>query len=128
MVQLDEATRKMQRMQHWRKVAQNACEQCGRNRLPVIFEPMKLGDWVITQSGLKLFLDPHGTVSLRELPRPEGSVCLLSGPEGGFTGQERELAKAAGFTQLRLGPRVLRTETAALAALSAIQTLWGDLG
>ena len=127
-VQLDEATRKMQRVQHWRKVAHNACEQCGRNRLPVIFEPMKLGDWVTTQAGLKLFLDPHGTVSLRELPRPEGSVCLLSGPEGGFTGHERELAKAAGFTPLRLGPRVLRTETAALAALSAIQTLWGDLG
>jgi 16S rRNA (uracil1498-N3)-methyltransferase len=89
---------------------------------------MKLEDWVSCQSGLRLFLDPGGVKTLRELPQPQGPICLLSGPEGGFTGHERKLALAAGFIALRLGPRVLRTETAALAALSAIQTLWGDLG
>lgn len=127
-VQLDDDARKDQRVRHWRKIAQSACEQCGRNRIPQIFEPMKLGDWVMRRSGLRLFLDPCGTSSLRELPKPEGIVTLLSGPEGGFTGQERNIATVAGFIALRLGPRVLRTETAALAALSAIQTLWGDLG
>jgi 16S rRNA (uracil1498-N3)-methyltransferase len=127
-VQLDDDARKLQRLRHWRKVAQSACEQSGRNRLPEIFEPMELADWAARQSGLRLFLDPGGAKTLRELPQPEGAVCLLSGPEGGFTGHERKLALAAGFIALRLGPRVLRTETAALAALSAIQTLWGDLG
>jgi 16S rRNA (uracil1498-N3)-methyltransferase len=65
---------------------------------------------------------------LRELARPAGSVCLLAGPEGGFSPEEREMARAAGFAPVCLGPRVLRAETAALAALSALQILWGDLG
>ena len=127
-VQLDDPARKGQRLRHWRKVVQGACEQCGRNRPPPIFEPVKLEDWVTCQTGLRLFLDPGGTKTLRELPQPEGAVCLLTGPEGGFSGHERKTALAAGFIALRLGPRVLRTETAALAAVSAIQTLWGDLG
>jgi 16S rRNA (uracil1498-N3)-methyltransferase len=127
-VQLGDDARKDQRVRHWRKIAQSACEQSGRNRLPEIFEPMQLADWAARQRGLRLFLDPGGAKTLRELPKPEDAVCLLSGPEGGFTRQERTLALAAGFIALRLGPRVLRTETAALAALSAIQTLWGDLG
>lgn len=126
-VQLDEA-RKDQRLRHWRKVAQSACEQCGRNRLPDIFEPMKLEKWVEGQRGLRLFLHPHGGKILSELPPPEGPVCLLSGPEGGFADHERKSVLEAGFIALRLGPRVLRTETAALAALAAIQTVWGDLG
>ncbi len=126
-VQLDE-TRKGQRLRHWRRVAQSACERCGRNRLPGVSEPMALEDWVRKQSGLRLFLDPCGTQSLRRLPPPSGPVCLLSGPEGGFAEHERQSALAANFIALRLGPRVLRTETAALAALAAIQTVWGDLG
>jgi 16S rRNA (uracil1498-N3)-methyltransferase len=127
-VQLGDDARKDQRLRHWRKIAQSACEQSGRNRLPDIFEPMQLSGWATRQCGLRLFLDPGGAKSLHELPKPEGTVCLLSGPEGGFSIHERKLALAAGFIALRLGPRVLRTETAALAALSAIQTLWGDLG
>ncbi len=127
-VQLDEGARKAQRLRHWRKIVQSACEQCGRNRVPEVFEPLQLDAWTERQSGLRLFLDPYGTLSLRELPPPGGPICLLSGPEGGFSGNERKAAITAGFMAIRLGPRVLRTETAALAALTAIQTLWGDLG
>jgi len=127
-VQLDDEARKGQRLRHWRKVAQGACEQSGRNRLPSIAEPMDLQAWVAGQSGLRLFLDPNATVSLLELPRPDGGVCLMTGPEGGFAAQERKAALDAGFIALRLGPRVLRTETATLAAVSAIQAVWGDLG
>ena len=126
-VHLDPA-RQAQRWRHWQKVAQCACEQCGRNRLPDIPEPSHLEQWAVRQRGLKLFLDPHGGKGLRELPKPGDEVSLLSGPEGGFSKGERVLALEAGFSPLRLGPRVLRTETAALAALAAIQTLWGDLG
>ncbi len=126
-VQLDEG-RKGQRLRHWRKVVQSACEQCGRNRLPDVCAPMELEDWVAHQRGLRLFLHPHGGKNLRDLPPPSGPVCLLSGPEGGFAEHERSFALDAGFITLRLGPRVLRTETAALAALAAIQTIWGDLG
>jgi len=127
-VQLDDDARKFQRLRHWRKIAQSACEQCGRNRVPDIFKPLKLDEWAVEQNGLRLFLDPGGTKSLKELPRPHGPICLLSGPEGGFTGNERKTATEAGFMAIRIGPRVLRTETAALAALTAIQTLWGDMG
>jgi len=126
-VRLDEARQDL-RLRHWRKVAQSACEQCGRNRLAELFEPMALEDWLARQAGLRLFLDPHGSKRLRELPLPQGPVCLLAGPEGGFAEHERAAALQAGFTALRLGPRVLRTETAALAALAAIQAVWGDLG
>lgn len=126
-VRLDE-DRKEQRLKHWRKLVHSACEQSGRNRPPVVFEPMALEDWVLKQAGLRLFLDPQGVHGLRGLPPPTGPVCLLSGPEGGFAEHERRSALAAGFIALRLGPRVLRTETAALAALAAIQTVWGDLG
>jgi 16S rRNA (uracil1498-N3)-methyltransferase len=126
-VRLDEA-RKGQRLSHWRKVAQSACEQCGRNRLAEIFEPMALEDWIARRTGLRLFLDPKGGNSLRELPLPQGPVCLMSGPEGGFAEHERAQALHVGFIALRLGPRVLRTETAALAALAAMQAVWGDMG
>ncbi len=127
-VQLDDDMRKEQRVRHWRKVVHGACEQCGRNRVPEIFEPMGLEDWVSGQTGLRLFLDPGGNKSLHELSEPQGPISLLTGPEGGFTKHERDTAVKAGFIDLKLGPRVLRTETAALAALAAIQTLWGDLG
>ena len=126
-VRLDEA-RKSQRLAHWRKVAQSACEQCGRNRVAEIFEPAGLEDWAGRQSGLRLFLDPQGGASLRALPKPQQTVSLLSGPEGGFAEHERKTALAAGFIALRLGPRVLRSETAALAALAAMQAVWGDVG
>jgi 16S rRNA (uracil1498-N3)-methyltransferase len=126
-VQLD-AAKQAQRLKHWQGVVRSACEQCGRNRLPLISSPAHLDAWIGAQTGARLLLHPVGGVSLSDLPRPDGAITLLSGPEGGFSEREREAAIAAGFTALRLGPRVLRTETAALAALAAIQTLWGDLG
>jgi 16S rRNA (uracil1498-N3)-methyltransferase len=117
-----------QRAAHWHKVVISACEQCGRNRPPQLAEPVKLGAWLGAQEGLRLFCDPRAATGLRELAPPEGPVCLLAGPEGGFSSEERDLAREAGFTPVRLGPRVLRAETAAVAALGALQTLWGDLG
>lgn len=126
-VRLD-AARWTQRAAHWRKVVISACEQCGRNRPPELDEPVKLATWLGAQSGLRLFCDPRASIGLRELAHPAGSVCLLAGPEGGFSPEERESARAAGFTPVCLGPRVLRAETAALAALAALQALWGDLG
>jgi 16S rRNA (uracil1498-N3)-methyltransferase len=126
-VRLDE-TRRSNRRQHWQKIVQSACEQCGRSRVPEIDEPLELADWVKEREGLKLFFDPQGGTSFKELPPPQGGVTLLSGPEGGFAERERVWARDAGFIPVRLGPRILRTETAVLAALAAIQVLWGDWG
>lgn len=126
-VRLDEA-KKTHRRQHWQAVACSACEQCGRNRVPEVEEPMELERWIEGREGTRLFLDPGGSASLKDLPPPEGGVSLLSGPEGGFAERERGLARRAGFVPVRLGPRILRTETAVLAALAAIQAVWGDLG
>jgi 16S rRNA (uracil1498-N3)-methyltransferase len=127
-VRLDEDKRDA-RLQHWLRIAQSACEQSGRNRIPAIDEPLALTDWITQQAGLRLFFDPQGDVSLRTLPPPtDGAVCLLSGPEGGFAERERHWARSAGFIPVRLGPRILRTETAVVATLAAVQTLWGDWG
>jgi 16S rRNA (uracil1498-N3)-methyltransferase len=126
-VRLDPA-RWAQRAAHWRKVVSSACEQCGRNRPPVLDGPVRLTDWLETRDGLRLFCDPRASTGLRKLERPAEHVCLLAGPEGGFSAAEREAALGSGFTAVRLGPRILRAETAALAALAALQTLWGDLG
>ncbi len=116
------------RRDHWLKVAQSACEQSMRTRLPQVFEPQPLDVWLAAADGLKLLLDPRGQYAMKDLsPRGDG-VRLLSGPEGGFSADERVRAQAAGFLAVRLGPRVLRTETAVIAALTAAQLLWGDLG
>ena len=118
--------RKQQRLQHWRNIVQHAAEQSGRTHLPEMPEVNELAKWVMLQQGLKLFLDPYAEQSLADLQPDNGKVTLLSGPEGGFTEQERDIAKSAGFVPVRLGQRILRTETAVLASLSAIQMLWGD--
>ncbi|ATG88884.1 16S rRNA (uracil(1498)-N(3))-methyltransferase [Methylomonas koyamae] len=118
--------KKQQRQQHWQGIIQHAAEQSGRTRLPSLNPPCELAEWVDGQSGLKLFLDPYADQVLSGL-NPEGEgVTLLSGPEGGFSDQERQYAKAAGFVPVRMGGRILRSETAVLAALAAVQTLWGD--
>lgn len=122
-----DSERRRSRWEHWQKVARSASEQCGRTRVLEIAEPSPFEDW-LAGSGLKLLLDPQGRLALNELAPPGDSVRLLSGPEGGFTAQERERAVEAGFLAIRLGPRILRTETAAIAALTAVQLLWGDLG
>ena len=119
--------KKSQRWVHWQKIVQHATEQSGRTQLPDLLEIDSLSTWVIQQQGLKVFLDPYAEHSLADLERPT-QVTLLVGPEGGFSDAERTLAKAAGFIPVRMGARILRTETAALAALSAVQMLWGDFG
>ena len=120
--------KKPQRLLHWQKIAQHAAEQSGRTTLPELTGIEQLHHWVNLQQGLKVFLDPYATSTLADLSPEDGHVTLLTGPEGGFSGQERELAKAAGFIPVRLGSRILRTETASLAALAAVQILWGDFG
>jgi len=129
-------TRLDKRLAHWRGILASACEQCGRNRLPELPAPQTL-DQALTEfqngfptgSGdtLGLMLDPMASRGLPEFPQPGGRVVLLVGPEGGLSDEEIKAATQAGFAGVRLGPRILRTETAPLAALAAIQVLWGDL-
>jgi 16S rRNA (uracil1498-N3)-methyltransferase len=120
------ADKKAQRLTHWQKIAQHAAEQSGRTVLPTFTDITTLPDWLNQQQGLKVFLDPYATSSLTHLNPIDNQVTLLTGPEGGFSSAERELATEAGFIPVRLGNRILRTETASLAALSAVQMLWGD--
>ncbi len=121
--------RAVKRLQHWQGIAISACEQCGRNQLPVL-NAITTFDTALSEPGnnLKLVLDPTGQNTLSNLAPPGDRVTLLIGPEGGLTGEEIQQAHQSGFVRLRMGPRVLRTESAAVAALSALQTLWGDLG
>ena len=118
------------RREHWQNVANAACEQSGRAFVPQVAPPQALVNWLgaLTPHALRLTLSPTATLALPQLPQPADVICLLVGPEGGLTAQEIELAATHGFTPVRLGQRILRTETAALATLAAIQTLWGDFG
>lgn len=127
-VRLD-ADRRQRRRAHWQGVVMSACEQCGRSRLPEVGEILDYAAWIGSSRNLeviKLMLDPEGGQRLRDLTAPDRAVLLLAGPEGGFDPAERDAALAAGFIPLSLGPRILRTETAAVAALAAMQSLWGD--
>jgi 16S rRNA (uracil1498-N3)-methyltransferase len=127
-VKLD-AERAERRVAHWEAVVASACEQCGRTRLPQVYEPMKLSDWagaLDDTAGLRLALDPDGELAPRDLPSST-QATLAVGPEGGLSDHDLAILKAAGFLGLRLGPRILRTETAGLAALAALQVLLGDL-
>lgn len=115
------------RVAHWQGVVASACEQCGRNRVPRVASPLPLAHWLGQQRGGRLlFLSPRADARLADLPAPVAEDCLVAGPEGGFEDDEIAALHAAGAVPVRLGPRVLRTETAALAALAAMQTLWGD--
>lgn len=119
--------REEKRLAHWRGIITSACEQSGRTRLADITAPQALYDWLTQpQTGLKLLFDPYTDQRLSELPKPTSDVCILIGPEGGLSDTETAAAQQAGFIAVQLGPRMLRTETAPVAALSAIQTLWGD--
>ena len=120
--------RAAKRVAHWRGIAIAACEQCGRNYVPEVKPVVTLPVWLgsLGSGAMRLTLTPGAAIRLAELPAPEGPIILLAGPEGGLSPREREDVGASGFTSVRLGPRVLRTETAALAALSAMQVLWGD--
>lgn len=121
------SSRREQKHQHWRKVVQHACEQCGRTVLPSVAEPQALDLWLPNSSGFKLFLDPRADSTLKDHAPDCSEVCILSGPEGGFSPAERAKVTQAGFKGVCLGPRILRTETAALTAISVVQALWGDL-
>ena len=117
-------------MVHWRAIAVYAAQQSGRTRVPEVAGVEDLGAWLARGgAGPAFVLSPRAGASLSDLapPAPGEAVRLLVGPEGGLSPREVERAGAAGFAGLRLGPRVLRTETAALAALVALQARWGDL-
>jgi 16S rRNA (uracil1498-N3)-methyltransferase len=123
-----EGARATRRLEHWRQVVVAACEQSGRNRLPKVHPPCALSTWLHAPSpaGLRVLLSPEAAISLADLARPAGTVELLVGPEGGLTSEESAAACGAGFRPVRLGPRILRTETAGAAVLAAMNALWGD--
>lgn len=127
-VKLD-AERLGKKIQQWQKIAIAACEQCGRNRVPEIRPAMDLEAWCAQQDeGLKLNLHPRAEHSINTLPLPVERVRLLIGPEGGLSADEIAMTARYHFTDILLGPRVLRTETTALTAITALQVRFGDLG
>ncbi|MGC3979784.1 MAG: 16S rRNA (uracil(1498)-N(3))-methyltransferase [Steroidobacteraceae bacterium] len=117
------------KQEHWQGIVIGACEQSGRSTLPHVNAPTRLRDYLsnTAKDGLRLVLSPTAATSLAGLSNLTSNVELLIGPEGGLDDDEVMLAEKAGFTSVRLGPRVLRTETASVVALSVLQALWGDL-
>lgn len=128
-VKLDEDKRQ-KRLAHWQAVIVSACEQSGRNTLPTLAAPMTLQQWLSSQTIKQgLVLAPSGQHKLQQITLQKAlPVSLLIGPEGGLSDQEIQQVCRQGFLSLSLGPRILRTETAGLAALAAIQSIYGDLG
>ena len=115
---------------HWQGIAESACEQSGRTRPPLIDAPIRLKNWFGDKPervDTELILAPRAAVPLAGIVAPKTKICILIGPEGGFSDNEYDDANAAGFKAVSLGPRILRTETAAPAALAVMQSLWGDL-
>jgi len=139
-IRLD-AERAAKRVAHWQALAQAACEQCGRNRVPRILPIRPIAAWLqerdlrdirdtrdaVTSYGWRVLLSPRADSGFDSLPReaPSEPGVLLFGPEGGLSPQEETLAREAGFTAIRLGERVLRTETAGMAVLAALAARWG---
>lgn len=127
-VKLD-AERLNKKLQQWQKIAVAACEQSGRNVIPEIRPAMDLEAWCAEEDhGLKLNLHPRASASINTLPQPVERVRLLIGPEGGLSADEIAMTARYAFTDILLGPRVLRTETTALTAITALQVRFGDLG
>ncbi len=115
------------RVAHWQGVVNSACEQSGRNHVPVVAQPLSLANWLAQRpTGRLLFLSPQASARLADLPEAQGLQILVAGPEGGFEPEEIAALESADAIAVRLGQRVLRTETAALAALAAMQMAWGD--
>jgi 16S rRNA (uracil1498-N3)-methyltransferase len=115
------------RLAHWRQIVIAACEQCGRNRIPDVAPVQPLGEWLAAWQGAGIVLAPDGATALAALAAPTRPLALLVGPEGGLGAREAAAAAARGFAPLRLGPRILRAETAGVAALALLQSAWGDL-
>lgn len=128
-VKLDDRQRERKR-EHWQAVAVSACEQCGRNRVPDVASPARLADALdaLPAGTARCLLAADAAAPLTIVPAANGGIVLLIGPEGGLADDERRLARAREFTEYRLGPRILRTETAGLTALTTLQALLGDLG
>lgn len=129
-VRLDDAAKRDKRTAHWTKIAQSACEQCGRTVPPVIDTPVHFDKWrqhLVQDAARRIALHPAAATPLATLQPVSGNVMLLIGPEGGFSDSETGEAAAAGFEACSLGPRILRTETAAIAAIAVLQARWGDL-
>jgi 16S rRNA (uracil1498-N3)-methyltransferase len=126
-VKLDEE-RAERRMAHWDSVIESACEQCGRTTLPALAPPQRIDRWLTTLDfkGLRLAMIPDGETTVRELPSTEAGVVVVVGPEGGLSEQDVVMLRQADFFGLKLGPRILRTETAGVAAVAALQALRGD--
>ena len=122
--------RQQRKLAHWQNIIISACEQCGRRRLPELMAPQTIESLLrqVDDQQLSLLLHPDGAGSLADLDRPPvgAKILLLIGSEGGLSPTEIAGAQTAGFQAIRLGPRVLRTETAPLATIAAIQALWGD--
>jgi len=114
------------KLAHWQQVAISACEQSGRTRVPALHAPQKLEEWLETEANNKLVLDPTGDTSISNVNWNGNSCAVLIGPEGGLSANEIQLAAQHQFQGLRLGPRVLRTETAPIAVISALQARFGD--
>ncbi|HSW92795.1 MAG TPA: 16S rRNA (uracil(1498)-N(3))-methyltransferase [Gammaproteobacteria bacterium] len=128
-VKLD-VERSEKRLQHWQSVVISACEQSGRNRVPVVHPPQSLEKGLsLIKADHQLVLSPHEGISLKKLAiSAPARVILLVGPEGGFSPREMQWAVQSRFIPLNLGPRVLRTETASVAAITALQSVYGDMG
>ncbi len=127
-VRLDEK-QAAKKQSHWRAIVISACEQCGRSRIPAVGAPVSLRDYFanVRKEGMRLVLSPSAPASLAGIASLPNKVDLLIGPEGGLDDDEISAAQKAGFMPVRLGPRVLRTETAGVVALTVLQALWGDL-
>jgi 16S rRNA (uracil1498-N3)-methyltransferase len=127
-VRLDER-QSAKKLRHWQAIVAGACEQCGRSVLPEVRPPLELSPYLADapREGQRLVLSPSGPASLAGLASTAARVELLIGPEGGLDDSELDAAARAGFMPVRLGPRVLRTETAGIVALAVLQALWGDL-
>jgi 16S rRNA (uracil1498-N3)-methyltransferase len=128
-VKLDSRRAEKRRI-HWQRVATSACEQSGRVRPPAIDSPLSLNDWLggdRAAGATEIILRPGAKTPLASVGEPANGLCLLVGPEGGFSDRECDDAELAGFEAVTLGPRILRTETAAVAAIAIAQSRWGDL-
>ncbi len=126
-VRLDEK-RIQNRLRHWQAIIISACEQCGRNRVADLHAPMNFSHWIeMDKPGIDLILAPQASQVLGQIHPAPQQLRLAIGPEGGFSDEEIRTVTSGSFTAVSLGPRILRTETAVVASLSALQTLWGDL-